>query len=60
VSFFERSCRPRWWLDVADGGGDLPNQRQVAVILVSVDTTQLSQPVGRISGSVGIMTRASP
>jgi hypothetical protein len=35
------------------------NQRQVAVILVSVPTTQLSQPSGRISGSAGIEMRAS-
>ena len=26
-SVIEPSCRPRWWLDVADGGEDLPKQR---------------------------------
>jgi hypothetical protein len=41
-------------------GNSAVNQRQVAVILVSVPTTQLSQPSGRISGFVGIETRASP
>ena len=25
----EPSCRPRWWLDVADGGDDLPKQRSI-------------------------------
>ena len=24
VCLIEPSCRPRWWLDVADGGDDLP------------------------------------
>ena len=41
-------------------GNSAVNQRQVAAILVSVPTTQLSQPSGRISGSVGIEMRASP
>ena len=26
-SVIEASCRPRWWLDVADGCDDLPKQR---------------------------------
>ena len=41
---FEPSCRPRWWLDVANGGDDLPKQRSI-----DCDLGQLERDLARMA-----------